>query len=180
MSSTKGPHSNPAHPIWEMPPWLARRHQEGIQPASRQGLSGRSAQRESEQGSLPAAQAEQGSALQGAERAAPVSRTTGEPAPRSSPQGLFGKARTPRSTTSINHMPFPKPGNYKLGSGWSKRGRIAVENSNITRPSRAHKSNMVLAFQDLRNVLYRLISSGLIASCLRAVEAWQKMRKKKS
>lgn len=52
MSSTKGPHSNPAHPSWEMPPWLTRRHREGIQLASRQGLSGRSAQRESEQGSL--------------------------------------------------------------------------------------------------------------------------------
>lgn len=28
MSSTKGPHSNPAHPSWEMPPWLTRRHRD--------------------------------------------------------------------------------------------------------------------------------------------------------
>ena len=46
-----------------------------------------------------------------------LSGMMGEPVPSSSPQSLFGGARTPSSATFIDHVTFHKPGNYKLGSG---------------------------------------------------------------
>lgn len=157
-----------------MPPWLTRRHRdtEGIQPASRQGLSGRSARGIRSKAVSQQLRQNRGALSMVLNGPAPVSGTTGEPAPCASPQNLFGKARTYRAPLSSATCPFPSQETTNWGAV-DPRGGESLQKIQ-TSPVLPGLKNLIscTALKDLRSVLYRLISSGLIASCLWAtVEA---------
>lgn len=78
---------------------------------------GRYWREELEQGGLPGSPGSLRGVLSKVLKGQLLSGMMGEPVPSSSPQSLFGGARTPCSATFIDHVTFHKPGNYKLGSG---------------------------------------------------------------
>lgn len=98
------------------------------------GTGGKRCPEELEQGGLPGSPGSLRGALSKVLKGQLLSGMMGEPVPSSSPQGLFGGARTPCSATFIDHVTFHKSGKYKLGSGYSKKGWTRAENSSKHHP----------------------------------------------